>query len=208
LIIGNFGLSYEQSRTQMALWAILAAPLLMSVDLRTIDPEYKAILQNKEIIAVNQDPLGIQGRRILKGDNRIEYWVRPITPTKDSYQSFAIVFFSQRDDEPYQVSVTLKELGLDYEGGYQCVDLYDGIQFGTLLPDETIVTKVNPSGVVMVRCNVFTAQREPSLFSRLLRNVTYAYYFLKQYTELLKQYTEPLIDYIGYERDNSTSYMS
>lgn len=69
LIIGNFGLSYEQSKTQMALWAILAAPLLMSVDLRTIRPEYKAILQNKKIIAVDQDPLGIQGRRIYKVSN-------------------------------------------------------------------------------------------------------------------------------------------
>lgn len=66
LIVGNFGLSYEQSKTQMALWAILAAPLLMSVDLRTIRPEYKAILQNKKIIDVDQDPLGIQGRRIYK----------------------------------------------------------------------------------------------------------------------------------------------
>lgn len=66
LIIGNFGLSYEQSKTQMALWAIMAAPLLMSVDLRTIRPEYKAILQNKKIIDVDQDSLGIQGRRIYK----------------------------------------------------------------------------------------------------------------------------------------------
>ena len=60
LIIGNFGLSYEQCKTQMAMWAIFAAPLLMSVDLRTIKPDYKAILKNKKIIAVNQDPLGIQ----------------------------------------------------------------------------------------------------------------------------------------------------
>lgn len=66
LIIGNFGLSYEQSKVQMAIWAILAAPLLMSTDLRTIRPEYKAILQNKKIIAVDQDKLGIQGRRIYK----------------------------------------------------------------------------------------------------------------------------------------------
>ena len=66
LIIGNFGLSYEQSKTQMAMWAIFAAPLLMSVDLRTIKPDYKAILQNRQIIAVNQDRLGIQGRRIYK----------------------------------------------------------------------------------------------------------------------------------------------
>ena len=50
----------------MAMWAIFAAPLLMSVDLRTIKPDYKAILQNRQIIAVNQDRLGIQGRRIYK----------------------------------------------------------------------------------------------------------------------------------------------
>ena len=48
------------------MWAVFAAPLLMSVDLRTIRPEYKAILQNRKIITVNQDRLGIQGRRIYK----------------------------------------------------------------------------------------------------------------------------------------------
>ena len=63
LIIGNFGLSYEQCKTQMAMWAIFAAPLLMSVDLRTIKQDYKAILKNKKIIAVNQDLLGIQVNR-------------------------------------------------------------------------------------------------------------------------------------------------
>lgn len=47
----------------------MAAPLLMSVDLRTIRPEYKAILQNRKIIAVDQDVLGIQGRRIYKVRN-------------------------------------------------------------------------------------------------------------------------------------------
>lgn len=50
----------------MAIWAILAAPLIMSNDLRNIRPEFKEILQNKEIIAVNQDPLGMQGRRLTK----------------------------------------------------------------------------------------------------------------------------------------------
>jgi hypothetical protein len=57
----------------MALWAILAAPLLMSVDIRTIRPEYKAILQNRKIIAVDQDPLGYQGRRIYKVGAEIEF---------------------------------------------------------------------------------------------------------------------------------------
>ena len=66
LIIGNFGLSLDQARSQMALWAIMAAPLIMSNDLRNLDDDAKAILQNKAAISINQDPLGIQGRRLLQ----------------------------------------------------------------------------------------------------------------------------------------------
>ena len=68
LIIGNFALSYDQSRTQMAIWAIMAAPLIMSTDLRTIKQEFKDILLNQDVIKINQDPLGIQGKRV-KQDN-------------------------------------------------------------------------------------------------------------------------------------------
>lgn len=66
LIIGNFGLSVDQARSQMALWAIMAAPLIMSNDLRNLDNSARAILQNKVAIAINQDPMGIQGRRLLQ----------------------------------------------------------------------------------------------------------------------------------------------
>lgn len=66
LVIGNFGLSWDQAVTQMAMWAIMAAPLFMSNDLRRISPEAKWLLQNKEVIAINQDPLGKQGYRITK----------------------------------------------------------------------------------------------------------------------------------------------
>lgn len=129
----------------MALWAILAAPLLMSVDLRTIRPEYKAILQNKKIIAVDQDPLGIQGRRIYKVNtymifvllllneqwyvkffyhlflqhSGIEIWARPITPTYQQFFSYALAFVNRRvDGTPSDIAVTLQELGLSNPGGY------------------------------------------------------------------------------------------
>jgi hypothetical protein len=59
----------------MAIWAILAAPLLMSTELRDVKPDYKAILQNKDILAVNQDVLGIQGRRINIVTNLLIHFV-------------------------------------------------------------------------------------------------------------------------------------
>lgn len=47
LIIGNYGLSVDQSKAQMAIWAILAAPLIMSNDLKFLRPEFKEILLNR-----------------------------------------------------------------------------------------------------------------------------------------------------------------
>ncbi|XP_052348611.1 alpha-N-acetylgalactosaminidase-like [Oncorhynchus keta] len=72
LIIGNVGLSVDQSRTQMALWAIMAAPLIMSNNLRTLSSEARAILQNRAAIAINQDPMGVQGRRLLQETGKWE----------------------------------------------------------------------------------------------------------------------------------------
>ena len=48
----------------MAMWAVLAAPLIMSNDLRKIRPEFVEILQNRNVIQIDQDPLGHQGRRV------------------------------------------------------------------------------------------------------------------------------------------------
>ncbi|KAL7740517.1 hypothetical protein ACLKA6_012290 [Drosophila palustris] len=151
LIIGNFGLSYEQAKTQFAVWAILAAPLLMSVDLRTIRPEFKDILLNRKIIAVDQDPLGIQGRRIYKHKG-IEIWSKPLSPVYQIYYSYAIAFINRRTDgTPSDISVTLKELGLINSSGYRVEDLYENVDYGILYPHTKIKVKVNPSGVVMLK---------------------------------------------------------
>lgn len=66
IVVGNFGLSPGQSRAQMAMWSIMAAPLILSVDLKTIPDWARDLILNKNIIAINQDPLGAMGRRILK----------------------------------------------------------------------------------------------------------------------------------------------
>lgn len=64
IIAGNFGLSYDEAKAQLSLWAIMASPLLMSNDLRSIKPEFLTLLKNEEVIKVNQDSLGIMGKRI------------------------------------------------------------------------------------------------------------------------------------------------
>lgn len=112
------------------MWAILAAPLLISVDLRTIRPEFKDILLNRKIISVDQDVLGVQGRRIYKHKG-IEIWSKPITPVFEIYYSYAIAFVNRRTDgTPSDISVTLKELGLINSFGYRVeVSIYKQLLF-------------------------------------------------------------------------------
>jgi len=64
LLIGNSCISPDEERTQMAIWSIVAAPLIMGNDMRNVSAVSKAILLNKDAIAIDQDPLGQQGLRI------------------------------------------------------------------------------------------------------------------------------------------------
>uniref|UniRef100_A0A8D1NRP2 Alpha-galactosidase n=1 Tax=Sus scrofa TaxID=9823 RepID=A0A8D1NRP2_PIG len=105
LLIGNFGLSFEQAQSQMALWTVLAAPLFMSTDLRTISAQNVDILQNTLMIKINQDPLGIQGRRVLKEKSFIDVFMRPL-----ANEACALVFFSRRTDMPYRYHCSLGRL--------------------------------------------------------------------------------------------------
>lgn len=66
IAIGNFGMSDTQERLQMGMWSIMALPLIMANDLRDISPSSKAILQNRNVIAINQDRLGKQGIKIAQ----------------------------------------------------------------------------------------------------------------------------------------------
>jgi alpha-galactosidase len=77
LEVGNGGMSTEEYRTHMSLWAILAAPLLAGNDLTKMTPETVALLTNRDVIAIDQDKLGRQGDRV-SADGPVEIWVRPL----------------------------------------------------------------------------------------------------------------------------------
>jgi hypothetical protein len=68
--IGNGGMTGTEYRTQMSMWAIMAAPLLIGTDVRTASPATLAILGNREIIAVDQDRLGVQGAVVSDENGR------------------------------------------------------------------------------------------------------------------------------------------
>ncbi|XP_052795328.1 alpha-N-acetylgalactosaminidase-like isoform X2 [Mya arenaria] len=144
IIVGDYGLSYDQQRTQMAMWAIMASPLLMSIDLRNVKPETKALLQNDNVIRVNQDAHGIQGHRIVK-QGPFEVWMKPMSVDA---KGGAFAFLNLNDGGgPMQVSMNLQDLGLTQAEGYNVTEGFTGQFIGVLKPHDLINASVDPSGV-------------------------------------------------------------
>ena len=105
LEIGNGGMNDDEYRTHMSLWAILAAPLLAGNDLRNMTREMLEILTNREVLAINQDKAGKQGRRVSKSGEQ-EVWARTLFD-----DAVAIGMFN-RGSAPAQVSVRWTATGL------------------------------------------------------------------------------------------------
>ncbi|XP_065837256.1 alpha-N-acetylgalactosaminidase-like [Oscarella lobularis] len=142
LIVGDFSLSPDQSRAQFAIWSLLAAPLIMSNDLRNITDWAKEILLNKEVIAVNQDPLGMQGLRVLK-QNDFEVWRKEL-----SNKGLAVVlFYRSSAGSARKFTVDFKTLNITAPA-MNVRDLFAHQDLGTFKSNFSAV--VNPNGVVMV----------------------------------------------------------
>ena len=71
------GMSYDEDKAHFSMWCMLNSPLLTGNDLRSMSKQTLQILTNKEVIALNQDPGFVQGKRLFK-ENEIEVWVKPL----------------------------------------------------------------------------------------------------------------------------------
>ena len=77
LEVGN-GLSANQDRAHFTMWCMMASPLILGNDVRNMSDETKAILTNRDLIAIDQDKLGVQGLRFLIREG-LEYWFKPLS---------------------------------------------------------------------------------------------------------------------------------
>ena len=104
LEVGNGGMTPAEYRAHFSLWAMMASPLMAGNDIAHMDQATRSILLNKEVIAVDQDKLGIQGRRVSKdGDN--EVWVKPLAGG-----ARALLLFN-RGSAPATIRATAEQLG-------------------------------------------------------------------------------------------------
>ncbi|PWA59596.1 alpha-galactosidase 3 [Artemisia annua] len=120
LEVGNGGMTYLEYRSHFSIWALMKAPLLIGCDVRNMTAETFEILSNKEVIAVNQDPLGIQGRKVNASgtDGCLQVWAGPLSGNR-----FAVVLWN-RCSEAGTIKVTWNTLGLDSSISVSVRDLW------------------------------------------------------------------------------------
>ncbi len=92
LEVGNGGMTPTEYRSHFSLWAMMAAPLMSGNDIANMDETTRSILLNKDVIAIDQDPLGAQGRRILQ-KGKTEVWMKPLADG-----GRAVLMFNRSDD--------------------------------------------------------------------------------------------------------------
>lgn len=93
LEVGNGGLNHNEALAHFSLWCLLKSPLLIGCDLNNISKQDLEILSNEELIAINQDPLGIQGKRMkleVTAKYEKEVWGGPLSNNR-----YALIFFNK-----------------------------------------------------------------------------------------------------------------
>lgn len=151
LEVGNGNLTYEENKSHFSLWCMLCAPLILGNDVRkfilpdgSVDTENKiySILTNKAMISINQDPLGVQCRRIKTGI--IDVLVKPL---KNSKTAVCILnkSSSEKDAEININDITnYVFVNLKKSDSYTVYDVWDDETFSS---SGTVKTKLQPHGV-------------------------------------------------------------
>ncbi|MCW3846193.1 glycoside hydrolase family 27 protein [Sphingomonas sp. LB-2] len=145
LEVGNGGMSDAEYRSHFSLWAMMAAPLMAGNDVAGMSEATREILLNKEVIAVDQDALGIQGRRV-RDEGDLEVWSRPLADG-----GRAVILFN-RSAAPAEIAVNWPEIGYPATLSAQVRDLWAHRDMGkakgryaaTVAPHGTVMLRVTP----------------------------------------------------------------
>ncbi|WP_461642633.1 glycoside hydrolase family 27 protein [Labilibaculum euxinus] len=149
--VGN-GMTDSEDRVHFAMWSLLTSPLILGNDLRSMSNETLKTIENKNVIAVNQDVLGIQAYCHLKSPE-LEIWVKPL-----ANEEWAVAFINMSNDElllsydwwkhPINDQLTHKQLEKKYKS-YSMYDLYASKNIG--LTNKNLESKIKGHDVLLLK---------------------------------------------------------
>lgn len=115
LVVGRLGwgdsprpthLTGNEQITHITMWSLLAAPLILGCDLTKLDDWTRALITNREVIDIDQDPLGRAATRVFSTPEGVEVWSRPL------FDGTVAVGLMNRADAKQRISVNFEEIGL------------------------------------------------------------------------------------------------
>ena len=141
--VARGGCTDTEYRTHFGLWCLLASPLMIGCDPRNMNDATRDILKNKELIAVNQDPLGRQGFRVAR-KGKLDIWKKPLAGG-----SLAVGLFN-RGDETAKIAVSWKDLGLAEDRAASVRDLWSHEDLGEFAGSFEAEVESHGSAIVRV----------------------------------------------------------
>ena len=142
--VGVNGLSDTEGKTHFSMWAMLAAPLIAGNDLRSMTAATKATLTNTDVIAVDQDPLGQQGKLVASPGSNLQVWSKTLTGT-----NVRAVALLNRGTSAASITVQWSQLGLP-AGSATVRDLWSHTDLGSFTDSYTAMS-IPSHGVTMVK---------------------------------------------------------
>jgi alpha-galactosidase len=140
LEVGNGGMSTTEYITHFSLWCLMKAPLLIGCDVTKMSQDTLMILTNKEAIAVNQDPLGVQGHKV-NSSNNLEVWAGPL-----SGNSVAAILLN-RGTTTEKITMDFKSVNITTSTA-AIHDLWQHKDLGIFT--DSFAANVEPHGVVFI----------------------------------------------------------
>jgi alpha-galactosidase len=137
----ELGMTSAESRAQLSMWAIVAAPLILGSDPRALSPATIGMLTNPQVIAIDQDPLGIQGT-VVRQRGSGQVWSRPLLGGERA------VALLNRGSAPLRIASSAREVGLAPATAYALLDVW---AHSTRTTSGAISALVPPHSVVMYR---------------------------------------------------------
>jgi alpha-galactosidase len=137
------GMSTAQFRTQFGMWAMLAAPLMVSADLLSLSGTSQATIANREVIAVDQDPAGLQAR-LLSTSGAGQVWVKPL-----SDGSIAVALLN-RGSKTLHIATSAAAVGLEAAPSYTATELWSS-NFSQIGSSGTIAANVAGYSTTLLR---------------------------------------------------------
>ena len=142
LEVGNGGMTPTEYRSHFSLWAMMASPLMAGNDVAHMDATTRSILLNSDVIAIDQDSLGVQGHRAWKDGDR-EVWVKPLAGGGRA------VLLLNRGDKSVSITATAEQLGYPASVRANVRDLWAHKRLKRW--SGTLEATVEPHGVAMFR---------------------------------------------------------